>query len=108
MKMVKINFEVQKKTMYWILAFVLVLASAVTVYALTAGTAPNPGHTLNTISAPSGCGENTFIKWTGSEWSCVDVSTSSEFDGNLDGNLIVSGVITAPTGHNVIIKLPAQ
>lgn len=101
--MVKINFEVQKKSLYWILAFVLVLASAVTVYAW-ANSATGVGHDHSEIEP---CGEGEILKIVGGSWDCVVISASSEFDGNLNGDLIVSGVITAPAGNNVVIKLPA-
>ena len=60
---------------------VLVIGLGMGVYALTAGVAPSPGHTLNTVSAPSGCAGNTLLKWTGTDWTCIPsppICTGSE------------------------------
>ena len=65
------NFNVSNRLSYTIIAVVALILLGAGVYALTAGVAPDPGHTLDSISAPSGCEANTFLKWTGSTWQCV-------------------------------------
>ena len=84
--MVKINFEVQKKSLFlWATTF-LILAGFVGVYALTVGGSGDPGHNINSIGAPSGCTSNQILQWTGTSWSCVDAS-----EGGVDTTCATSG-----------------
>jgi len=46
-------------------------ALVVGVYALTAGVAPNPGHTLDSVAPPASCLAGQIIKWNGVDWTCV-------------------------------------
>jgi hypothetical protein len=67
----KRGMDISNNISYIILVLIFVIILGVGVYAMTAGTAPNPGHTMDIVSAPSGCASNSFLKWTGSDWTCV-------------------------------------
>jgi hypothetical protein len=54
-----------------LISIFVVVVLGIGVYAMTTGSAPNPGHVLDTVSAPSGCGIDTLLKWTGSDWACI-------------------------------------
>jgi hypothetical protein len=65
------KFNISRRFVYTLIAVFLFLFIGIGVYAMTTGNAPNPGHVLDTVSAPSGCGSNTLLKWTGSAWACI-------------------------------------
>lgn len=35
---------------------------------------PNPGHSFDQVSPPLPCGDNQYLKWTGSAWACATPS----------------------------------
>jgi hypothetical protein len=72
--MAKKRIDVSNRLSYTIIAVVALILVSAGVYALTAGTAPNPGHTLDNVASPSSCSDNTFLKWTGTGWSCKTIS----------------------------------
>ncbi len=75
------KFNISNRLSYTLIAIFSFLLIGVGVYAsMTAGIAPNPGHTLDNVSAPTGCGSNTYLKWTGDSWICE--SSSSSFNVN--------------------------
>ena len=85
--MVKINFEIQKRTLHWTIAIVLILAGIVGVYAILPDV-PNPGHAISELQ---GCGNNEqILKWDGSAWGCVDISSDVPGEG-IDTRCDVSG-----------------
>ncbi len=61
------------------------------VYALTPGTAPNPGHTINEIAPPNSCSAGQFLKFDGTNWVCASVEGPWKISGNNiyynDGNV---------------------
>jgi hypothetical protein len=62
--------KVSNRLSYTIIAVVVLMLVSAGVYALTAGTAPNPGHTLDNVAPPSSCYDNAFLKWTGTGFGC--------------------------------------
>jgi len=68
--MVMINIE--KRHLYLLFAVLIFLLGVGFVFSMTAGVAPNPGHTLNDISAPPECSAGQILSWTGSDWNCID------------------------------------
>ena len=101
----KLILNIEKRYFFSILVVVLIVAGFLVANALTAGTAPNPGHVIENVSAPAGCQANQILQWTGSGWTCIDVpgSGSASFYGDksaplyiaLDGfsaNLLIHGV----------------
>jgi hypothetical protein len=73
-KMKKRNMS--NKLFYTLIVFGAIILMGAGVFALTAGTAPSPGHTMTSVSAPSGCATNTYLKWTGSAWTCATPTSS--------------------------------
>ena len=67
----KTRTNISNRFSYTILSLIFIVFLGVGVYALTAGVAPSVGHTLSTVSAPSGCASNTLLKWTGTDWACI-------------------------------------
>ena len=65
------NFNISNRLSYPLIAFVALVLMAAGVYSLTAGVAPNPGHTLNEVAPPSPCLVGQTLNWTGSAWTCV-------------------------------------
>ena len=61
-------------TLIAIFAFVLI---AVGVFASYPGVRPNPGHTIEEVSAPSGCSANQYLQWTGDRWLCAAIPICS-------------------------------
>ena len=66
-----INFSFSDRVFYSLIAILILVIIGVGVYALTPGTAPNPGHLISETSPPSNCGINQLLQWTGSDWICV-------------------------------------
>jgi hypothetical protein len=70
--MVKKNrFGISKRLLYTLITIGILVILGIGVYAMTAGTAPNPGHLLLTdIAPPASCSANQFLQWVGSDWAC--------------------------------------
>lgn len=67
-----VNIKIEKRHLYLISAILVFLIGAGLTIAWTAGTAPNPGHDLSSISAPAGClaGQYIRINSAGGGWQC--------------------------------------
>jgi hypothetical protein len=72
----KIEVDLKKKYLFPAMSLLIILAGIFTVYALTTGTAPNPGHLLNQVSPPAGCQTGQVITWDGSNLICSSASSS--------------------------------
>lgn len=93
--MVDIKFS--NRVLYTFMLVVIIIIAGVSVYALTAGTAGNPGHTMNSIAPPSECLDSQVLQWNEGNglWRCVDMPTSGSSGAN---SLFISpgeGVTTA-------------
>lgn len=71
---IKINFT--NRWLYTFIALGILIVVGISVYALTPGTVPNPGHDIQTISPPIGCSANQFLQFNGSNWVCSSPSNS--------------------------------
>lgn len=73
-------FEIKIDISYgfaYFLMFLLVLTIfSLGVYALTPGTAPNPGHLISEVSPISSCSANQFLKFDGTNWVCSAITES--------------------------------
>lgn len=78
--MVKININLSNRWLYSILAVIIVILAGVAVWALEAGVAGDPGHTMATIAPPDECVAGQFLNWTGSDWECADLPAAGAGD----------------------------
>ena len=121
-KGLSINITFSNGFLYAFILIVVVLILSVTVFAFGTSTPTTFGHSIRELEAPIGCGANQFLKWSGSDWTCVsntgiwtsngnDISYSSGNVGigtsnpseNLDvlGNIIATGNIVGSNVRNV-------
>lgn len=68
----KINIHLSNRWLYTFIVLGILISVGVGVYALTAGTAPNPGHLISEVAPPTGCSANKFLKFDGTNWVCAD------------------------------------
>jgi hypothetical protein len=86
---IQINFT--NRAIYTLITFSIFLLIGISVFALTPGVAPNPGHLIEEIAPPLNCEINQVLQWDGSTWIC-------------EGDSIPTGAVTAfnlpscPTG----------
>ena len=78
-KRLEINFT--NKWLYVFIIVVVIVVIAVGIYAVTPGTAPNPGHLLSDISPPAGCTTGQFVQFNGSDWVCTTVAVPTALYG---------------------------
>ncbi len=93
--MVTINLS--SRSLYSLIAIILVVVLGVVVYANVAGTAPNPGHTTSQISPPAGCQANQVLTWNGTELVCVSSSGGSQL-------IVARARRTDTTGRPIILE----
>ena len=74
----KIQINFTNRFLYTFVAFIILSIIGVGVFALTPGVAPNPGHLIDDVAPPAGCGTDQILKWDGSLWICIDSSTLQE------------------------------
>ena len=72
LKIKKLQINLTNRWLYTLIVFFSLVVIGVFVYATT----PNPGHDITQIAPPSVCGDNQFLKWTGTAWACADVTTT--------------------------------
>jgi hypothetical protein len=70
---IKINFS--NRWLYTIIAIGILAMIGVGVYALTPGTAPNPGHLISEMAPPSPCATNQYLQFDGTNWKCSTVTS---------------------------------
>jgi len=71
----KINFS--NRFIFFLVTLGILGILAVGVYALTPGTAPNPGHDISSISPPAGCSANQYLQFDGTNWKCATVTVGA-------------------------------
>ena len=86
---IHINFT--NRFLYTFVAFIALLVIGVTVFALTPGVAPNPGHLIDNVAPPAGCGTDQVLKWGGSDWTCADDISSVLKDVSCPAGQFVTG-----------------
>ena len=67
---IQINFT--NRFLYTFIAFIVLLIIGIGVFAQTQGVAPNPGHLIDNVAPPAGCGTNQVLQWDGVDWGCTD------------------------------------
>jgi hypothetical protein len=82
----KAKAKFSNRFIYSLIAFAVLISVSIGVYALTPGTAPNPGHDISSISPPAGCTANQYLQFDGTNWKCSTVTipsagTSSQWTG---------------------------
>lgn len=65
---IKINFS--NRWLYSLITLGIILVLAAGIYALTAGTTPNPGHAISEMGVPSNCVAASALMWDGSSLVC--------------------------------------
>ena len=70
---IQINFT--NRFLYTFIAFIVLLIIGIGFFALTPGVAPNPGHLIDNVAPPAGCGTNQVLQWDGTNWICADFSS---------------------------------
>ncbi|MEK6875159.1 MAG: hypothetical protein AABX30_00580 [Nanoarchaeota archaeon] len=71
-RVLKVYFT--NRWLYSIIALALIFALTLGVYALTAGTKPNPGHLIGEVAPSAECQTGQVLTWQGSDWSCTTIS----------------------------------
>lgn len=64
------KFQISNKLAYTLIALTFIIGLGVGVIALTPGVAPNPGHTLASVSPASPCSTGQAIVWDGTNLVC--------------------------------------
>jgi hypothetical protein len=75
----KVMINIKKRYAYAIIGLLVLSAGVFIVNALTPGVAPNPGHLIDNVAPPSGCGDGQVLQFIDSTngWSCVDMPSGS-------------------------------
>jgi hypothetical protein len=68
--------NIEKRYAYAIIGLLVLSAGIFIVNALTPGVAPNPGHLIDSVAPPSGCGDGQVLQFIDitNGWGCVDMS----------------------------------
>tara|TARA_Y100000034_G_scaffold122591_1_gene168231 strand:- start:28 stop:864 length:837 start_codon:yes stop_codon:yes gene_type:complete len=82
---IQINFT--NRAIYTFIVFSVFLLIGISVFALTPGVAPNPGHIIEEMAPPLNCETNQVLQWDGTTWTCTN--SSSGRGGGLLGAPIV-------------------
>tara|TARA_Y100000034_G_scaffold11076_1_gene11627 strand:- start:2270 stop:3106 length:837 start_codon:yes stop_codon:yes gene_type:complete len=72
-----LNFQINftNRAIYTLITFSIFLLIGISVFALTPGVAPNPGHLIGEMAPPLNCETNQVLQWGGSTWTCTDSSS---------------------------------
>ena len=76
-RVLNINLNFNNRTIYTLVTFLFILIIGVSVYALTPGIAPNPGHLIDNVAPPTGCNPGEYLQWDGVNWGCADLSINT-------------------------------
>jgi hypothetical protein len=111
------ELNISNRLAYTLIAIFSVIFIGAGVYAaVTAGTTPNPGHSIQTIGAPVGCAVGQYLRYindyscstqgiTGPCWVCATPSTAGE-TFTLDGLALfkeISGQdAVCPSGYSAV------
>jgi len=90
-KKLQINFS--NRWLYTFILLGLLIIVAVGISALTAGTKPNPGHSVSEMGVPSECTSGQVITWNGSDLVCKGASIWRASSGNIEDTSIKSVII---------------
>lgn len=72
-----IQINLSNRLLYTFIAIGILLIAGIGVYALTPGTAPNPGHLISELAPPNPCATNEFLQFDGTNWICAVASAGS-------------------------------
>ncbi len=91
------RLAISNRLAYTIISVLVIILLAMGVYAMTAGVAPNPGHTLDTVSAPTGCAASEILQWTGTAWDCVAMPTLTGGSTTITDCIVLEPNLNPPT-----------
>jgi len=79
-----INFS--KRWLYTFIVIGILTIICVGVYALIPGVAPDPGHLIDNVAPPSGCGDGQVLQFVDEStgWGCVDISAGGGITEEVD------------------------
>ena len=77
-KRISFNINFTNRAIYTLITFSIFLLIGISVFALTPGVAPNPGHLIEEMAPPLNCETNQVLQWDGSTWICdiIDLGDS--------------------------------
>ena len=84
MKKKKLNISKREAYLVAFLFALGLIAAFLNIYAnaLTPGTAPNPGHSIQEISPPASCSSSQVLKFDGTKWYCDNDQVGGHGDGS--------------------------
>ena len=82
-KRISFNINFTNRAIYTFIAFGIFLLIGISVFALTPGVAPNPGHLIEEMAPPLNCEINQVLQWDGSTWTCTNSSSGGGGGGLL-------------------------
>jgi len=71
----RLQINISNRGIYFLITLGIIIALSVGVYALTAGTKPNPGHSISEMGVPTGCTAGQVVSWNGSDLICGNTAT---------------------------------
>jgi len=80
LKIKKLQINFTNRWLYTLIVFFSLIVIGVFVYAYGTNDPATFGHSAGELEAPSGCGTDQFLKWTGSSWTCAGVEAGTETD----------------------------
>lgn len=89
----KLQIVFSNRWLYSLITLGIIVILAAGIYALTAGTTPNPGHSISEMGVPSGCTAGQVVSWDGSNLICKGASIRRASSGNIEDILIKSVII---------------
>lgn len=106
LKIKKLQINLTNRWLYTLIVFFSLIVIGVGVYALAPGGSGDPGHNIDSIGPPTGCGDNQYLQWDGSAWACAEggggslwTLTDSDIYYN-DGNV---GIGTTTPGEKLTV-----
>ncbi len=95
-----IQINLSNRLLYTIIAIGVLLIAGVGVYALTPGTAPNPGHLISELAPPTSCGNGEYLQFVDSTtgWACAAASATPETDPTVNSYIKDKANCVAITG----------
>jgi len=98
----KIQINISNRGIYFVVTLAIIIALSVGVFALTAGTTPNPGHLISEMGVLSNCGNNSALMWNGSNLVCGNSFIWEYRDSAIGGYISTAGESTKSVHQKII------